>query len=66
MKKTIGIIVCIMLCLSGMFWILAVREELEVKTRKKMAELRAKKMQDNYDEAITRINGSKKVKMVKW
>lgn len=66
MKKIIGFIVLTMLGLSGIFLILAVKEEMNRIALRKKAEYLAKKMQENYDEAIERINGSKKPKMVKF
>lgn len=66
MKKAIGFIVLTMLGLSGIFWFFTVKEETERKLLKKKAEIYAKRMHENYDEAIKRINGSKKPKMVKF
>ena len=66
MKKAIGFIVLTMLGLSGIFLILAVKEEMNGIALKKKAEYLAKRMQENYDDAIEHINGSKKPKMVKF
>ncbi len=66
MKKIIGIIVCMMLGLSGVFFFLAVREEMKRKILKKEREMIAKKMQENYDEMVKLFNSSKKTKMVKF
>lgn len=69
MKKTIGIIVCIMLGLGGIVWFLVAREEMKRIIYEKEKEIRAKKMQEHYDEIKELVNGSKpkinKVRMVK-
>ncbi len=66
MKKIIGFIVLTMLGLSGIFLILAAKEEMDRIALRKKAECLAKRMQENYDEAIKHINGSKKPRMVKF
>lgn len=66
MKKIIGIIVCMMLGLSGIFFFLAAREEMKRIVLKKEREMIAKKMQENYDEVVKLFNSSKKPKMVKF
>ena len=65
MKKTIGIIVCILLGLGGIFWFLVAREEMKSVKLKKEKELRAKKMAEDINRMIELVNGSNKPKMVK-
>ena len=65
MKKTIGIIVCILLGLGGIFWFLVAREEMKSVKLKKEKELRAKKLAEDINRMIELVNGKKKKKMVK-
>ena len=66
MKKTIGIIVCILLGLGGVFWFLVAKEERKRIAYKKEKEIRAKKMAEDIDRLIKLVNGpNKKPSMVK-
>lgn len=64
MKKTIGIIVCILLGLGGIFWYLVAIEDMKRIKLKKEKELRAKQLQNDITRMIALVNGSKP-KMVK-
>ena len=64
MKKTIGIIVCILFGLGGIFWFLVAREERKSIKLKKEKELRAKQLQNDITRMIALVNGSRP-KMVK-
>ena len=65
MKKTIVIIVCILLGLGGIFWFLVAREERKSIKHKKEAEARVKQMQNDITRMIAIVNGSRP-KMVKY
>ena len=62
MKK---IIITIMLLLSGFFFGLYKMEDIKLAVHKKEKEIRAKKMQDDFDKMIRLVNGSRQ-KMVKY
>ena len=64
MKKTIGIIVCILFGLGGIFWYLVAIEDMKRIKFKKEKELRAKQLQNDITRMIALVNGSKP-KMVK-